>query len=55
MMTVTLASQVSNALNRMIVRVNSHVREHPIYVECIAARVTVIRSTWLNLQNHITT
>jgi hypothetical protein len=45
MMTVTLASQVSNALNRMIVRVNSHVKEHLIYVGCIAARVTVTKST----------
>ena len=44
MMTVTLASLVSNALNRMIVKVNSHAKGHLIYVECIAARVTVIRS-----------
>ena len=45
MMTVTLASQVSNALNRTTVKVSSHVREHRIYVECIAARVIVIRNT----------
>ena len=45
MMTVTLASQVSNALNRTTVKVNSHVKELLTYVECIAARVTVIKNT----------